>query len=191
MHSLWRIVTTLVVAGSCSAPPADFDGIEQAWSGDDGRTVVALGDSLLYLIRHDLHDVLDADHRVRIATARGVPIGDPIVRQWASELGALDPDVAVLALGTIDVASGLPFEQTVAGTEAVFAAFADACTVAVEVDYPALRPGEADPVNNLLRSYADVTVHPEFELGADNVHPSEQGERHLAAQIDAAVDLCR
>jgi lysophospholipase L1-like esterase len=186
----------------------DFGSEEEAFSGDDGPTVVVLGDSLINQSRSRLHDLLDPDHRTKIAAYVGEGLGggafttvlgadEPAMQEIAARYAADGADVVVVALGINDAwRPELAADDAVAGLAEIVGRFGSACIVGVEVnpwsEAESYAPAEAAAINAELVRLADVIVPsltPE-QTGEDQIHPTVEGLDVLAAGIADAVREC-
>ncbi|MBX3313100.1 MAG: SGNH/GDSL hydrolase family protein [Actinobacteria bacterium] len=177
-----------------------------------GPLVVVLGDSLTVQTRDALVDDM-SDRSLLIAGISGEGWtggvfsrdnpGDPPIVAAGLEYAALDPAVAVLALGTNDAWSGdLPAASSVAQIDRVVGALDGSCIVAVEIDedvpeQPDFDGAVARSINEHLRSVADQVVAWNWTANggtdlivADGIHLTEKGRQVRADLITEAVDRC-
>jgi lysophospholipase L1-like esterase len=196
-------------SGSAENIPGNgqFGATEQAWTGDSGPTVVVLGDSITHMARDALHQAL-AGYQVRIAAGvgegwSGGPISDGegvhVMADIAEAYAELDPDIAVLALGTNDALQpGLTLDAALASMRSIVEDFAGACVVGVEVNTAATAagfdPDEARAINDALVQLADETVDIEQVAASgfepDGIHPRPDATPAYAQLVADAVGRC-
>ncbi|MBA2279745.1 MAG: SGNH/GDSL hydrolase family protein [Acidimicrobiia bacterium] len=213
--TLIGVLAVLAVAcsGGEAPPPAtttpagELGIVETGFTGDNGPTVVVLGDSIAYRAIEALHEALDGD-RVRIAALIGqgyagdqttASSGTHLMVDIATVFAPLNPDVVVFALGTNDaIIPESTIDEATAAMRSMDALFPSACLVGVGVNEAATLPGfdtaEARGINLALTEIADqfVDISPlaasSFE--PDGIHPPPEAVDNYAALVADAVDRC-
>jgi lysophospholipase L1-like esterase len=203
-----RVVPSGSPRVSRDAPDATSHGASHITVDDRyhgaGRKVVVLGDSLTNAAHDELHRGFDRrGHQALIVSGNGegfaggpwtdgFGVPEPWLLQEAERTAALDPQVAVIALGTNDAwLPSLPLDESLAALDEVFRAYERTCTVAVLIAEVTTASGydeaEAVAINRALESRADVVVDwrlsGDADVGADGIHLTDSG-----AMVDAIVE---
>lgn len=194
------MLVALVLVGGCYVIEADYTGAAGS------PRVAVMGDSITSLSSPSLHEALDVDHRTRIMAATGITFAGS--RYAAADLGATDPDVVVVALGTNDVWNEVPLPTILADMDQVLSDFPAACVVMTTVNEHTVgaRSGAgvlfdnavAHQLNGQIRSRpvrladwdAAANADPDVYLDAGTIHPTETGQRLWASVVAAAVATC-
>lgn len=190
------LVVAAVLASSCATT---------------GDRVAILGDSITALGEARLRDELGADHDLTIDGKFGARTDQRV--QAAQAQAATNPHQVVINLGTNDVLQGRAPDAIARNLELLIAIYRGASCVflvtinthldqngnrpqqpAIDLNAAMERLAETDDRVELIRwdRIQDDAVDAQHPLGltTDGVHPSDEGQRELAAAIGDALAGC-
>jgi hypothetical protein len=175
-------------------------------------TIALIGDSITDQTRLWFTAELEPSYKVSLVAEPGRTIDQLLPA--AQEAAAQKPTQVIVNLGSNDVLTGIPLEESVAALKKMVDAFPkETCVHLVTVNESFflmfrvdLRDHATALNNEMIRLANDRGFHiidwaqrvrdyyasgaPEGQLTADTVHPTDLGKRMLADEYRAAADLC-
>jgi lysophospholipase L1-like esterase len=193
-----------VIAGSCSQAGSENDGIED---------VVVIGDSITHLAQDEVARQAGDQFRFTIKATNGATSTEMLAE--AQEISDRRPDQLVINLGTNDINTDVPADETIANIRAIADLFDSADCVhlttlnehIVSYERPILATRAAemnDRFHQLLEDDGDFDLvdwnlaieqyiadgRPEGPLLYDTVHPTDVGQRILTDIYTDALRSC-